>query len=140
MNARGSHTCSADTPPLQRLATSRFHNATAIKRSGLAAIGIVQKPPSWPLGYRLVANVRELAPPYWMWGTEPDEFVDAYRQQLDRLGVDRVTDLLATPVKKSGQPAALLLCYEDVTKGELCHRRVLAEWWEDMVSAEVPEL
>jgi rubrerythrin len=34
----------------------------------------------------------------------------------------------------------VLLCYENVVKGERCHRRMFAAWWEKRTGEEVPEL
>lgn len=122
------------------LATSRFHAADLIKQSGLVAIAVVQKPPSWPLTFPLAGNVHELAPPYSIWHLPPEPFTRAYRHQLQKLGVDRITGLLSPLIDAAGLPGAVLLCFEDVTKGELCHRRVFADWWEDKTGIEVSEL
>jgi hypothetical protein len=62
-----------------------------------------------------------------------EEFETRYRERLDGHGADRIAAALRAI--HDGQPAPrlplALLCFEDLDKGEWCHRRTFATWWEE---------
>jgi rubrerythrin len=83
----------------------------------------------------------ELAPAGWMLGIKSDErFEKLYVAQLERLGVERISDLLQAISDEEGGKDLALLCYEDVHAREVCHRRMFARWWTEQTGQEVPEL
>jgi hypothetical protein len=122
------------------LATARYQDKPLIVASGLAPIRTTRGAPRFKLGYELGGSVMELAPPTWMLKMEGEAFIAAYRRHLDEVGVAAIASSLGRTIASSGKRGAVLLCFEDVTKGQLCHRRVFAEWWQERVGAEVPEL
>jgi uncharacterized protein YeaO (DUF488 family) len=125
-----------------KLSTSRYQAKDLIEQSGALAVGITRRPPRWKLAYPTV-RVMELAPSSVLLAElragqiGDDEFDRRYLAHLDSLGVVQVGTLLATA---TGGEDAILLCYENVGQGERCHRRVLAQWWEDQAGETVPEL
>jgi hypothetical protein len=125
------------------LVTSRYHAADLIHRAieerGLVPIGITVGAARY-LKYELAANLGALAP-FGLMKLEPREAFDqAYRQRLDSFGVDAIRAMIASVVDAYRAKGAVLLCFENVHKGEHCHRRVLAEWWERDTSEPMPEL
>jgi len=129
-------------PPPGRLelATSKYGASQLILRSGLAAVRVTLGPPRFPLPYQLAGNIPELAPSPRIFRLEWERFAPAYQQQLDRLDWPAVEEQLRAIAADAGKPGAALLCFEDVTKGEQCHRRLAAEHWLERTGQHVPEL
>lgn len=125
------------------ITTSRFQSPE-VPRSGRVPVGIVRYPPRFPLGYRLRANLLDLAPTPEMLAVakQPNgrgRFIRAYRKRLDKLGRDAAAQLLGSI--PSGGAGLVLLCYENLSEGDAwCHRRLLAEWLEAQLGISVPEL
>lgn len=118
------------------LATSRY--ATFDLSMGVP-VGITLGRPKFPLRYEIAAEIRELAP----WGLmklDGEQFVRAYRDQLERLDLDALLRRFQQIGEQHGRRRLVLLCYEDVHAGQLCHRRVAAEWLEEQTGQQVPEL
>ena len=63
------------------------------------------------------------------------EYVEAYHATLARLGPQTVWDDLYTLVAPH-EP--ILLCWE--SPGAFCHRRLVAEWLQQHLGVEVPEV
>jgi hypothetical protein len=117
-----------------RLATGRYK--TFRLEQGIPVAITVGKP-KWPLGYAIEHEIRWLAP----WGLmrlDGDEFVRAYRDQLDRLDLDVLIERFEAIGAQHGGQRLVLLCFEK--PGELCHRRVFAEWFEEHTGRRVPEV
>jgi hypothetical protein len=66
------------------------------------------------------------------------EFDRSFTARLDRIGPDRVLALLADA--QGDAPGVILLCFEDVRTGELCHRTVIADWLAARAAVRVQEL
>lgn len=64
----------------------------------------------------------------------------AYREALERIGVVRIRRALEAISARHGGTDLVLLCWEDVSKGASCHRRIFAEWWEEKTGEKVEEL
>lgn len=64
----------------------------------------------------------------------------AYREALERAGVERIRRALNAISSRHGGADLVLLCWEDVSKGASCHRRIFAEWWEEKTGERVEEL
>jgi hypothetical protein len=119
-----------------RLYTARYANR-ALAEHPAAKFGISLGVPKWPLPYRL-HQLRELAPAGWMLPLEEPEFAIAYTSKLDRLGASPIQIALELA---GNHGAAVLLCWEDLTKpGVWCHRRILAAWLEQQTGEPVDEL
>jgi hypothetical protein len=128
---------------LPNVLTARYANPN-IAASGLVAVGITRYPPRFPLSYALKANLYDLAPSPALLargraGTlAPGAFDAMFEQQLDLLGATEIIRQLAAI--QGSTDGVVLLCYEDVTQGESCHRRMLAAWLKDKAGLFVPEL
>lgn len=82
--------------------------------------------PKWYQGRRYPA----LAPRADMLHMEPEDYIREYQAILNRLDPHQVYADLG--------PDAILLCWEH--PGNFCHRRLVAEWLEQHLGIEVPEL
>jgi hypothetical protein len=84
--------------------------------------------------------VRALAP-YGDFGRHlpTDEARRRYLARLDRHAEEIVTALAALARSHPDQPL-VVLCFEDVHAGQVCHRRWFAEWMQDRHGVEFPEL
>lgn len=69
-----------------------------------------------------------------------DEYHTAYIARLESIGVDEIVGQLGAISDQwaDGRPL-LLLCFEDLSMGEWCHRRMFAEWWLTQTGITVPE-
>jgi hypothetical protein len=117
------------------LATSRY--ASFRPGFGLPVQISVGAPKFWRRS--APADGRLLAP----WGLlDPDMPTDEcqrrYRQRLDAKS-ERIVALLARLARRHGQ-RLVLLCFEDVWAGQVCHRRWFAEWFEQRHGIVLPEL
>ena len=103
-------------------------------------MGTSRGTPRFKLPYRYHL-LRLLAPSREAFETEDDqEFERVYLGQLEKLGVDRIANQLGRiSHEHDGKPLALL-CFENVLKGEACHRRAFADWWKEQTGQDVPEL
>lgn len=113
--------------------TSRYRDSGAVTASGAAPVRITVGHPRFRLGYELVGKIEELYPDRAWFGRE--DFRDLYLARLEEVGVPRIRELLAA---FGGD--VVLLCFEDVWAGEVCHRRMFAEWWESQTGEVVAEL
>jgi hypothetical protein len=121
------------------LSTARYQNPV-LARHPAAKIRTTIGPPRFRLPYQLAGNVQLIAPYGIPRGLPPEEFTALYRRRLDQIGIDRVRDRLLEVAAAAGTRELVLLCYEDVRAGLLCHRQVFANWWFEQTGEEVPEL
>jgi hypothetical protein len=100
-------------------------------------VGISIGEPRFPLAYE-VLYMRRLAP----WGlrgiSDQDEFTRRYVARLDTIGLDAVATGFREISEAHDGRGLCCLCFEK--PGVFCHRRVLAEWWEQQTGEPVPEL
>ncbi|MGZ4303127.1 MAG: DUF488 family protein [Gaiellaceae bacterium] len=61
-----------------------------------------------------------------------------YRERLDAIGAKGLQKCFADISAEHDGRGLVLLCFEK--PGQFCHRRVLAEWWEEQTGQHVPEL
>ncbi|MDR2077889.1 MAG: DUF488 domain-containing protein [Rickettsiales bacterium] len=67
-----------------------------------------------------------------------DEAMKIYREEiLGKLSPARVYEELLTILQKNGKRDLALLCYEK--PGEICHRRIIAEWLESALQVSILE-
>lgn len=107
--------------------TSNFASVKKIVAQGLEPVGIAVGPPRWYTG----RSDKRLAPTRAMLKMPREKYdplFDAILAQLDPAQV--AADL---------GPNAVLLCWEKPNV-EACHRRRVAEWFEQALGIEVPEL
>ncbi len=130
-----------DIPDLN-LHVSRYSNK-AIADSGLAPIRFTLGHPRWKLPYTIAGQIKILAPTKaeFALSSDHDAFTAAYRGRLDTLNpADIAADIAAIIAATPGATGAVLLCYEDVRLGDLCHRSLFANWWEATTGHVVHEL
>jgi hypothetical protein len=92
-----------------------------------------QLPPGrfrWPF-------LAELAPRPWYYRAAPEKFDRYYRAQLDRFAEDILTKI--TWLTEAFGPVTLCCFERKVQPGE-CHRLIAAEWLQNRLGIEVPEL
>nr|DAI64403.1 MAG TPA: protein of unknown function DUF488 [Caudoviricetes sp.] len=66
------------------------------------------------------------------------KFREEYFRDLDKFGVEGVSDVLSDIAQVSGEKRLVLLCYERDVKD--CHRGDFAIWWKQHTGEEIPEL
>jgi hypothetical protein len=103
-------------------------------------VAISRGVPRWPLPYEY-RTLRMLAPSREVFAIEDAEaFEQAYRKQLDDLGAEEITSGLSRLSDEHGGTPLVLLCWERLERGEYCHRRAFASWYEEQTGIEIPEL
>lgn len=107
-------------------------------RLDVVKVAISRGKPRWRLSYRYRV-LPELAPSREAFGIEDmEEFERAYRSELEEAGMKQITQALRKISDEHGGKPLVLLCWE--RPGELCHRRVWADWFKQKAEIEVPEL
>lgn len=89
---------------------------------------------SQPRNYKL-PEFRPLAPGKWFHSVTEAEYRVLYAEQLAQLDSQQVWDELH---RIAGDHEPVICCWEK--PGEFCHRRLVAEWLEDSLGVDVPEL
>jgi uncharacterized protein YeaO (DUF488 family) len=115
---------------------------TNLWRASEAGVLVVQpvrlslgKPKFWPHAVR-IPYVEDLAPSGWVRSLDDrQKFRQAYRQKLERVGIESIVDQLAAI--QTDEPLALA-CFEQSPTD--CHRGLLAEWFELRLGVRPPEL
>jgi hypothetical protein len=86
----------------------------------------------------------EFARPLAPWGLLSRSISDseAERRYLDRLDkqADTVVAELAAIARRHPGQALVVLCFENVNAGQVCHRRWFARWFQQQFGIEVAEL
>lgn len=80
--------------------------------------------------------------PGWVLGekVEPGRAEKAYRHQLRRIGVDRITATLAPIAAEHGDLPLALVCFEKAGESKPCHRWWFERWWHEQTGQHIPEL
>lgn len=121
------------------LYTSRYQNPELLS-GDYTTVRISLGTPKWSLGYIIDVVMPDLMP-YGLLDKYPayEPFKQAYFQQLDQVGVERIAAQLNC-LESYGKDV-VLLCYEDIRRPEVwCHRQAFAEWWEGKTGVNIPEL
>ena len=122
-----------------RLYTSRWANRE-LARLPVVPVGISRGVPRWPLPYSY-RMARLLAPSRTTFELESDaEFEAAYLREMEAAGAEKIAAMLSKISAEEGGADLCLLCYEDVHAGQVCHRRMFADWWMRKAGQEVEEL
>jgi hypothetical protein len=128
------------------LMTSRYQAADLIAASGAAPVGISLWGVRFKIPYTVCARIKELAPDSkalkglrkgeigW------EEFEADYAGKLEGFGAEAIRTRLESVAVEVHNAKLVLLCFERVDEGELCHRRTFARWFEERTGQAVPEL
>jgi hypothetical protein len=104
--------------------------------AGVAPVGISRGVPRGKSGYQ---RLRELEPGPWFKSVAPERYLTLYGQILDRLDPGAIRDRLLgygdNPVMLCWEPA-----HECHDGSKWCHRHLAAQWLEDRLCIEVPEI
>ncbi len=122
---------------LPQLFTSYWSNR-ALAEVDAAKVSISRGQPRWPLPFAY-RRATLLAPSRETFELRSDEaFEEAYLRQLKETGTEKIEALLKRISHDEGGGPLILLCWEK--PGEVCHRRMFAQWWQARIGQEVPEL
>ena len=84
-------------------------------------------------------KIKELAP-YGIHGKYKGDIAKMmYRENLKKMGINRITALLKKAQEQFPGKDIILCCWENVHKGEACHRRWLADWMNENGGQDLPE-
>jgi uncharacterized protein YeaO (DUF488 family) len=125
---------------------SRYQAADLISTSGAAPVGISLWGVRFKIPYTVAARIKELVPPSTALKSLRKqeigwpEFEANYIEKLDTFGAGSILDRLQSVAAEVGNQKLVLLCFENVNMGELCHRRIFAQWFEERTNEHVPEL
>jgi hypothetical protein len=105
---------------------------------GVPIRSTVGEPKFWRHGP--LVFVRQLAP----WGLLSRSMSDAdaqriYVERLDR-DANTIVAALAEIARQHPDRPLVVLCFEDVHAGQVCHRRWFADWFRDRYGTDVSEL
>lgn len=115
---------------MPKIFTSYFGQLKSLAKNGIIPISIARYSPGYYKGYTLL----EVAPTGAMLKMDEEAYRRAYAEILRHVDANKL--LRAIEGIGRGRNVALL-CYEK--PGELCHRRLLAEWIQKSVGVEVAE-
>lgn len=111
-------------------------------RTSLGGPRWISEASGWPA-------IEELMPKGFK-SVERGEFFQRYFARMDSFGVEHIAAKLMevhshqTPGSWSETPEderlpLALLCFEDLSKGEFCHRRMFAQWWAEKTDVQIDE-
>jgi hypothetical protein len=127
---------------LPEVYTSRFLAEDVLASGMVVPVRVSMYPPQPLLGefpYELEHTVRDLIPERTMHG-DWRKFSPLFWEKLEQLGPERIAaQLAAIGALHDGKPLALL-CFEDLLKGQRCHRVIISAWWRERSGQEVCEL
>lgn len=122
--------------------TSRYSNKE-LQKDDCYCVGISLGRPRFKIKYILRKQCYDLAPDRSMWGKELDEFRKLYFAKLDKMGTEKVRNILSALYMEAQEnnKKLVLLCFEDVRiPGDWCHRTILAEWVQQNLGWNMQEL
>jgi len=103
------------------------------------AVGIAVGKPRWALPYKC-EHLSMLAPHGLFKKYQGEEFKRRYMDRLEELGEKKIRTALEAISKRNQNKDIVLLCWENLAKGLVCHRRYFADWWKATTGEEVEEL
>jgi hypothetical protein len=127
---------------LPEVYTSRFLAKDVLTSGLVVPVRISMYPPQPLLGelpYELEHTVRDLVPERTMHG-EWRRFSPLFWGKLEYLGMEKIASQLTAIASRYGGKPLALLCFEDLLKGQRCHRVILSAWWREQSGEEVCEL
>lgn len=93
--------------------------------------------PRWKLPYQVAGKLPALMPGRTWIGLEKAEYEKLYLARLDAIDPEAVVDEIDT---LAGTRPAVLTCFEKLTDGTWCHRRMFAAWFESKTGQKIEEL
>jgi hypothetical protein len=121
------------------LYTTRWANRDLVHLD-VVPVGISRGVPRWPLPYRYKL-LRLLAPSREAFALQDlEEFEQAYLAGLEEIGAEKIARALQKISQEHDGRSLALLCYENTHAGDVCHRRMFADWWKEQTGQAVPEL
>jgi hypothetical protein len=127
---------------LPEVYTSRFLAKDVLASGIVVPVRVSMYPPEPLLGelpYTLKHTVRDLIPERTMHG-DWRKFSPLFWKKLEHVGPEKiVAQLAAIGAQHDGKPLALL-CFEDLLKGQRCHRVIISAWWQERTDRRIPEL
>ena len=122
---------------LPQLFTSYWANR-ALAEADAVKVSISRGQPTWPVGFRY-RRVMLLAPSRETFALKDDAAFEAsYLAGLEKIGVERIANLLAKIHVEEGSRPLVLLCFEADPAD--CHRATFARWWAARTRQAVKEL
>jgi hypothetical protein len=123
-----------------RIVTARYHDRIEIVAQGFTPVRTSVGSPKF-VGPAATAWPR-CAPivPFNLLDVDFPEFERRYKARLDRHGPEAIREQLTAIWRRHGERPLALLCFEDLTKGQRCHRRLFAAWWHEQTGDGIPEL
>jgi hypothetical protein len=123
----------AGAPQMPQIRTASWR---AELRGPADPIGISRGTPRRASGYR---RLRILEPGSWFRSASPARFLELYSEILDRLDPAEIYDRL-----RALGDHPVMLCWESASDCDAgrtwCHRHLVAQWLEDRLGVEVPEV
>jgi hypothetical protein len=127
---------------LPEIYTSRYMAYEVLSSGAVIPVRVSMYPPEPFMGellYELAHTVRELIPERRMYGGWR-EFSPTFWRHLDEIGSEKVLAKLRSISAAHDGKALALCCYEDLLKGQMCHRAIFSAWWREQSGQEVCEL
>lgn len=108
---------------------------------GLAVRISLGKPKWWPENaLHPRAFVWEITPRREYLRASDEEYERQFFGQLERYGVNEIDQKFRQIAQSLGEQRLVLLCFEDLSKNTLCHRRDFASWWKARTGVDIPEV
>ena len=119
------------------LSTSSY---TQFKPEWGVPVPITLGAPKMPLRWHVPPSQKTLAPDYSWFKASDEVFNSSMIAKLNKYGVDFYQDLFRHIAHEAGDNRLVLLCYEDLSKpSSVCHRELIAAWWEAQTGQKMPE-
>lgn len=131
-----------DEEVLPEIFTSRFLATDVLSSGVVVPVRISMLPPEpllGPLPYPLKHEVRDLMPERPMYG-DWRKFSPLFWKKLEHIGVEKIAASCAAISAQHDGKALALCCFEDLPKGQRCHRAIVSAWIESETGREVCEL
>ena len=116
----------------QVIYTGNFANEKKYVANGFTCISIALKPSRFFVSRNFMP---ELAPTYDMLSISDEAYVPKYAEILKKINPEEILNKIS--ILSKGKPA-VLMCFEK--EGDFCHRRLVAEWLQNLYKIEVKEL
>ena len=109
---------------MPKLYTSRFSNKE-LNTGKYTVVGVVRSMPRFPTKYRISGDIRQIAPPGYLWNENDRARFREYFKHLEKTGYPVIGAIIQEYLNEGKD--VVLCCYEDVRKpDEWCHRLVFA--------------
>jgi hypothetical protein len=129
---------------LPEVYTARYLATDVLSSGAVIPVRISMYPPEPLLGaalpYQVGHTVRELIPQRHQHG-DWRKFSPLFWNHLDETGPEKIAFRLAAIAAQDAERKPLcLLCFEDLQRGQLCHRVIVSAWWREHTGQGIYEL